>query len=1079
MRPTLAADSPHQHLWYLCLVILAANTRSVSASDLPYNPARVLYSPEQTGKYVYVLQPGADSTRSAEFASLDITESQDASSLSLNILSSDLPFFSTSSSTAYTTIIGSTGNITVLAGTCAAGSHAPSVWRFQPSAQAHHGNGSWAEDSVDSATSDPMTGANYLSAGIAFSQIAPATDSSTSLFYFAGMCPNNDVASASSTAWTTAADYSDAMLSLKPQAHLLDSVDYQLSVVAANGPPIAEAGFSITPLSPSYANSSDGTQTQQQDFVLLGGHTQAAFINMSQVAIFSLPKATWSFLPIDQPVQSASKKRSIPINKVSPRSGHTAVITDDGQKIVVYGGWVGNVSTPASPQLAIVSLGLGVGGEGDWNWIIPDQPSEAHAPAKGVYGHGAAMLPGNVMMVVGGHPTSNSPVRGKRDSGTQALFYNVTSNTWLTSYSSSSISGTQGHQASKSSGLGTTSQKAALAIGIVLAVILLAGLAVFGVWYKRRAKRQQETRNSLSQALVNEKDQQRFSAISASAPSEKYPELDPYNEDTTNSKGQFPWLPEISSTMGRQLDADCTGAYRNIPSPTRGLRKSSGARTFSYTPAPPPDDNRAIHMIEERDEEASLRSRSEAKEQRRIAAVRDIFGPNLPRPVTATSDPFKDPKPDPLRSHPVSPEIDQRSISSMSPSKFGHNSVTFHKDQITSWVNNWSSPHQDIQKLHSSNGRRSPSKFSERTGSNLSDSSAYSMLSSRSTTNRPASSRSSAPYPVSVPVSPVKDDRAFSFNRDKAPDDLAHSRSIRTSPVKAVARQVSPKRSFARLRSEGAALLHGDSKRPASSIYSDREAGTAETSQSLLSGNASHHRSQPSSPRKAGWMGSIKRVFGTVSDRSFSANEPMTQFGIERSYTTNPAKSAATTPSRRPPPRRTASESSAFLRTRQGKHDWENGTERETAWEPYDNTPDMGIWGGPAPPSPPPPVPHHRLLPARKPVAGPGYRRPITSRTVKPDKFIAKSTSLRNSGDDDNNDENDDDDDWDVEQAAANRDFQVMFTVPKARLRVVNADVDRLSQRSVSDENKKPSRGPSVRSQRSVTVETDRNPHAM
>ncbi|KAG9822006.1 hypothetical protein KCU68_g16819, partial [Aureobasidium melanogenum] len=41
--------------------------------------------------------------------------------------------------------------------------------------------------------------------------------------------------------------------------------------------------------------------------------------------------------------------------------------------------------------------------------------------------------------------------------------------------------------------------------------------------------------------------------------------------------------------------------------------------------------------------------------------------------------------------------------------------------------------------------------------------------------------------------------------------------------------------------------------------------------------------------------------------------------------------------------------------------------------------------------------------------------------------------------------------DWDIEEAAANRDVQVMFTVPKARLRVVNADVDKASLRSISD----------------------------
>jgi hypothetical protein len=45
----------------------------------------------------------------------------------------------------------------------------------------------------------------------------------------------------------------------------------------------------------------------------------------------------------------------------------------------------------------------------------------------------------------------------------------------------------------------------------------------------------------------------------------------------------------------------------------------------------------------------------------------------------------------------------------------------------------------------------------------------------------------------------------------------------------------------------------------------------------------------------------------------------------------------------------------------------------------------------------------------------------------------------------------DDEDDWDVEQAAEGRVVQLMFTVPKQRLRVVNADVDGGSLISIDD----------------------------
>jgi hypothetical protein len=42
---------------------------------------------------------------------------------------------------------------------------------------------------------------------------------------------------------------------------------------------------------------------------------------------------------------------------------------------------------------------------------------------------------------------------------------------------------------------------------------------------------------------------------------------------------------------------------------------------------------------------------------------------------------------------------------------------------------------------------------------------------------------------------------------------------------------------------------------------------------------------------------------------------------------------------------------------------------------------------------------------------------------------------------DDDDDDDDDDNDWDVEAAAENRVVQVTYTVPKEKLRVVNAGV--------------------------------------
>jgi hypothetical protein len=110
---------------------------------------------------------------------------------------------------------------------------------------------------------------------------------------------------------------------------------------------------------PTYSNIT-GNISVQQNFVLLGGHTQQAFINMSQVALFSLPEQSWAFLAIDQPGSDVTTELAVRTGQtVEPRSGHTAVMTEDGTKIIVFGGWVGDISTPATPQLAVLEVGQG------------------------------------------------------------------------------------------------------------------------------------------------------------------------------------------------------------------------------------------------------------------------------------------------------------------------------------------------------------------------------------------------------------------------------------------------------------------------------------------------------------------------------------------------------------------------------------------------------------------------------------------------------------------------------------------------------------------------------------------------
>lgn len=103
-------------------------------------------------------------------------------------------------------------------------------------------------------------------------------------------------------------------------------------------------------------------------------------------------------LPPEEPKTDLATRGKTTIDS---RSGHTAILTPDGKSVVVFGGWVGDVTQSADPQLAVLELGQGYGGSGHWQWSVPSQTGPGLEAGTGIYGHGATMLPGDVMMVVG------------------------------------------------------------------------------------------------------------------------------------------------------------------------------------------------------------------------------------------------------------------------------------------------------------------------------------------------------------------------------------------------------------------------------------------------------------------------------------------------------------------------------------------------------------------------------------------------------------------------------------------------------------------------------------------------------
>ena len=824
------------------------------------------------------------------------------------------------------------------AGNCSDGAEGSTFWRFTPRSDSSNLNGTWKELDLSTAGvsgDNVLDGANYLAAALAFSgAVNPTSD----MYIFGGMCPN----STSSTAddWTQAAYYSNNMLTIQPKSSPAST--YDLGITSSRGPPIAEAGFTVTPLMPTFFNSGNdnNTRSQNQNFVLLGGHTQTAFINMSQVALFSMPEQSWSFLPIASPAKAPNTDLATrDSTAVDPRSGHTALLSSDGKRVIVFGGWVGDVTNLADPQLAVLELGQGYGGSGTWQWSIPSETGPGLADGTGLYGHGAAMLPGDVMMIVGGYqiPASSGSKTKRADpsASTNTYFFNTTSSTWITSYTHPRIAISNGSSNSPAASSNTASKKAGLGAGLTLGILAIIIIIVVYFWYSRRLKRRRDAReDELRHLSASANGIHLFNNGSSPTPGRPHEMTTAdWAEGNQLSRGLQPRAAGPSgytNGFGRsEPNAERTGLLFEVPSPTRGLRRSLYSRG-TYQPAPRYEDGRqtpgfsTIHPIDERDEydEGLVEGTRSGHNEMRQRDGNNVIN-NVP-----VLDPFQD-----LMGS-------SRTPSPQSPQDREH--------EIRNWVSDWTAANA---MMHSQVGRLSPEK-NDRTSSTLSDQSSRSGLSSYSIQNsvgnmsRSLSQRSAALFSTNAHRSTqdtIPSDQVQSASQRYVPEHR-RSRSLTLDPV--LQRTAGSDSfatagpSFSQLKSEGEALLDG---------YSG-------------SGGPSPTRSHS---RARGWMGSVRRAFS----------------GLDRSASTSPENniSNSSSPTKRNfteggLPRRAASTGAMLWRKRQGARDWDVGEQERDK-------------GG--------------------------------------DK------------DEDGNEE-----EWDVESAVERRVVQVMFTVPKEKLRVVNRGPD-------------------------------------
>lgn len=475
-------------------LILASLVVSVSASDaetalLPYIPTTVLIpgsSTRATNSTAYILTLN-NARDSVDLLSLDISSSLASSSVdrAAETLTAGLPFLSSSSNTtSFTPTIAADGSILVYAGDCTSESSS-GVWTYNTTSS---DQASWKQHQV---ATDEAGGPCFLGEAMAFSEVTAPFFSAPQIYSYGGQCPN---ASVNGTTWVNMADYTNAMVRLTRS-----SDGYEAETISLKSQPIAEAGFSLTQLLPSTSNIS-GTVTQSLNSVVLGGHTQLAFVNMSTAAVWSLPEETWSFVAISGPSSSSSSDTSElakngETGQVQSRSGHTAVLNEAGTSLVIMGGWVGNTSQAAEPQLAVLEMNSSEFGE--WTWSVPD--NQPLTNGEGIYGHGAALLPGNVMMVVGGYALSSSSSSasssgsrlGRRDGlgvagGQLKMFLNLTSMSWTDSYTNPlSTSSGSGHTSSPSS----TPTKLALGLGLGLGIPALLFLLAIAIFCVRRSQR--------------------------------------------------------------------------------------------------------------------------------------------------------------------------------------------------------------------------------------------------------------------------------------------------------------------------------------------------------------------------------------------------------------------------------------------------------------------------------------------------------------------------------------------------------------------------------------------------------------
>lgn len=918
------------------------------------------------------------------------------------------------------------GDIGVYAGSCESNS---SVWTYSLGSAK---SGEWTETAVsDSTTTTSLRSTNFLAAGLYFSTEAATDTANSPMFVLGGMCPT--AANTNSSTWQASANYTNALLKLTPPKSTEATAPYALSLGAADGQKLVpEAGHTITSLAPTVAN---GSSSAGAEYVLIGGHTAGAFIGMDRVGVLALPEGTWTFQSVSARALLGGGElaviRASGDGMPDSRSGHTALLSGDGGKVVVFGGWVGDVDTPAEPQLLVLQLG---GGDGEWAWEIPDAAGSGLDGGEGIYGHGAVMLPGGVMMIVGGRRISATTSKEKREDSTmQTLFLDTTTMAWVDNYTNPSFISpgtvpTAGTNDPMTPAGSDNSKKVKIGVGAGIGGAVAIAIAILCIRYARKAhakrvgERHQKL-HALSQAahcegrdsfygpyngeMIQRQNSQNLGNRSmgvgggngggAAYESLSYGGYD--YEDDGNLSYVVPGQRSSFTIPRKQTSSRNARGYSQPPLVSTNQYSSFDFGT-NHTRANSLGTAGTIHPIYEADEDndiadAGLLNVGQAVEYP-PSSSNDHSDPFTEEPQQASKGS--------IRPYHLHPPANPRSLDRNTPSP--DSPAKEREREVDEWVADWAAADalmgsQSRSQSLTQSGRLSPSKESTsgRTTSNLSEQSAVTLSRSGSQATRSnsltafftggaagwnpfASSGTSGPTSGTVArrVEYVYGVNAPSSGRATAEDYYTNGSISPTSERSGGTLTAPPP------RSAGSGSVSGGSASFVTALSGGSFPALRVEAETLLPRPGDW---EPGSPSKSkglkkppGWLGSLKKVFGQ--------EEWVSGPGVEEGerYVDSPSPTRAafgSEPYRDDDtgPRRTASAGAMLWRRKQGRGDWEDSAEE-------------------------------RVI-GRRPYSVAGLE------SVPPG-------------------EGEEEEEWDVEKAVRGRVVQVMFTVPKERLRVVNQD---------------------------------------